>query len=442
MRCLVFLIAALASAQEFSARFEEIRKAATAEQMYAFFWDMPKGGDIHHHLSLSFRPEEVYAVVPHFSVRLRLSNCPGEDSPPPLRYQMVSPGTLAGMSACAQGDYKVLSALNGEEKAAWVSALTIDKAYEGRNEFFEVIVSRLSEVARDPAAMRELLVRLLQRYAREKVSYVETQYNPPTQEAADMLRKRLGEADVAGLPVAVRFQSVAIRFRPDAEQMVERLYAFNDQNRDLWVGLNMAGREDNTKGNALRFLSTFRKMRRQYSGIHLSIHGGEVDAPGPEVRNTLLLGAERIGHGTNLISDPEAMLLMRNGRNLVEVNLVSNRLLEYFTDLNDHPFPEYLRFGIPVCLNTDDSGVWDSNLTDEYVLASKLYKLTWAEIVQIGRNSLLYSFAEPELKQRLLARFDAAVKAFEARYAGGDWQSQLASVKPEVSRYAQRAILH
>lgn len=438
---LVVVGISLAAAQDFGVRFEEIRGKATPAEMYGFFWDMPKGGDIHHHLSLSFRPEEVYEVVPHFAVRTALSNCPGDEAPA-LRYRMVSPATLAALPACVQGDYKTLASLNGEERAAWVSALTIDKAFEGRNEFFEVIVNRLADVARDPGAMRELLVRMLRRYAREKVAYVETQYNAPTQEAADLLRKRLAESDVTGLPITVRFQSVAIRFRPDAEQMVERLYEFNDRNRDLWVGLNMAGREDNTKGNALRFLPTFRKMRRKYSGIHLSIHGGEVDAPGPEVRNTLLLGAERIGHGTNLISDPEAMLLMRNGSNLVEVNLVSNRLLEYFTDLGEHPFPEYLRFGIPVCLNTDDSGVWDSNLTDEYVLASKLYNLTWAEIVQIGRNSLQYSFAQPELKARLLARFEAAVKAFEATYASGDWKAKLAAVKPEVSRYAQRAILH
>ena len=59
------------------------------------------------------------------------------------------------------------------------------------------------------------------------------------------------------------------------------------------------------------------------------VHGGELDNPGPQVRQTLLLGAERIGHGLNLISDPDGMLLMRNGPYLVENALVSNRLLEY-----------------------------------------------------------------------------------------------------------------
>ncbi|MEJ1972057.1 MAG: hypothetical protein WDM96_06160 [Lacunisphaera sp.] len=61
---------------------------------------------------------------------------------------------------------------------------------------------------------------------------------------------------------------------------------------------------------------------------------------------------------------------------LVEINLISNRLLEYTPDLAKHPFPEYLRTGIPVCLNTDDRGMWDSNLTDEYYTAVTTFNLS------------------------------------------------------------------
>jgi adenosine deaminase CECR1 len=114
-------------------------------------------------------------------------------------------------------------------------------------------------------------------------------------------------------------------------------------------------------------------------------------------------------------------------------------LLEYSPDLDAHPFIEYLRFGIPVCLNTDDSGVWDSNLTDEYVLASRHYRLTWSEIVQLGRNSLEHSFAQPDLKERLLREFEGKVRAFETRYSAPSWKDQLKSVHPEVSGYARRS---
>ena len=123
-----------------------------------------------------------------------------------------------------------------------------------------------------------------------------------------------------------------------------------------------------------------------------------------------------MNYGVNLISDPDTMVLMRNGKFLVEINLISNRLLEYVTDLSTHPFPEYLRTGIPVCLNTDDRGSWDSNMTDEYFTAVTNFNLTWEEIVQMGRNSLTFSFAEPALKERLLQEYDSAETHYSALF--------------------------
>lgn len=439
MHTLLFLL----TFQDFGVRFEEIRKTATPREMYSFFYDMPKGGDIHHHMSLSFLADEwlnAAAASPRgYAARVKLSPCEGEEAPP-LRWRVASKASVEAMSACLQGDYQPLAELNGEQRTAFISALTIDKAYEGRNEFFEVIVSRLAEVSRDPDLMLQLIPQMLKRYQRENILYVESQWVPAVETAAQRIRERLAQPDLQDAP-AIRFQGIAVRFRPDAEQVIERLYDFIDRNRDLWVGINMAGREDNLKGHPLRFLETFRKMRRKYSGIHMSIHGGEMDAPGHEVRNTLLIGAERIGHGFNLIHDPDTMLLMRSGRNLVEVNLVSNRLLEYSPDTAKHPFIEYLRFGIPVCLNTDDSGVWDSNLTDEYFEASRNFNVTWPEIVQLGRNSLEHSFAQPALKKQLLEKFEARVKAFEEKYGGADWRSALAGVKAVESGFARRALL-
>jgi adenosine deaminase CECR1 len=338
------LLLLLTLSQDFGGRFEEIRKAATPREMYSFFYDMPKGGDIHHHMSLSFRAEEWIAAAAAsprgYATRVKLSSCEGEETPQ-LRWRMASKAAVSAMSACLQADYQPLTELNGEQRAALVSALIIDKAYEGRNEFFEVIVARLAELARDPDLIAQLLPQMLKRYGRENILYVESQFVPASDAAAQMIRERLAQPDLRDAP-SVRFQGIAVRFRPDAEQVIERLYDFIDRNRDLWVGINMAGREDNSKGHPLRFLDTFRKMRRRYSGIHMSIHGGEMDAPGQEVRNTLLIGAERIGHGFNLIHDPDTMLLMRSGRNLVEVNLVSNRLLDYAPDTAKHPFIEYV----------------------------------------------------------------------------------------------------
>ena len=283
----------------------------------------------------------------------------------------------------------------------------------------------------------------------EGVRYLETIMNPfrfqdvngnliNSETVASHFRQRLSQPDALATGVTVRFQLFVMRFAPDAEQQIEDAYAFVAAHRDLWVGVNLVGREDNEQGQPLRFLNTFRKLRRTYSGIQLSIHAGESAEPNSYVRDTLLLGATRIGHGINLISDPETMLLMRNSQYLVEINLISNRLLKYVPDWNFHPFPEYLRLGIPVCLNTDDRGIWDSNMTDEYYTAVTHFNLSWDEIIQLGHNSLKYSFVEPNVKAKLLAEYQADIANFEPKYLAEDGLEKLEDVKPVSSGYAEK----
>ena len=457
MRATLILLAcaALARAADFGPQFEQIKQAATPAQLYAFLYDMPKGGDLHHHFTLSHRPADILKAATslknnRYYTRVRFASC-DEDQNDTLLFRTIQQSTFAALPDCVKQEFAPLDALTSKQRDDWTSALILDKPGEGRNEFFEVIVRRLADPSHDPELSAALFERMLERYSHEGLLYLESQASPlgfvdttgkpfPLTQGADTFRRVLAKPEVKRLGIDVRFLVTGIRFAPNAEDTLTHIYDFIDHNRDLWVGVNLAGREDNGKGQPLRFLETFRKLRRQYSGIHMSIHGGEVDNPGPQVRQTLLLGAERIGHGLNLITDPDGMLLMRNGPYLVENALISNRLLEYTPDLMQHPFIEYLRFGIPVCLNTDDSGVWDSNLTDEYFTAVTTFKLTWNEVVQLGRNSLKHSFLDPPSKARVLKEFERRLREVEARYAGDAWPAQVQRVKPEVSGYAQRSL--
>jgi adenosine deaminase CECR1 len=204
-----------------------------------------------------------------------------------------------------------------------------------------------------------------------------------------------------------------LRFLPNAEEMLEVMYRLAAANEHL-VAVNMVGREDNDKGYPLRFLSTLRKLRQKHHSVRLTIHAGEVDEPNEHVRDTLLLGADRIGHGVNLITDPDTLLLFRHGPYLVEINLISNLLLEYINDYSQHPFPEYLRIGVPVALSTDDRGMWDSTMTDEFYVAVREFNLSWAEVKLLSHNSLQYSFLDEPTKAELIKAWQQRMERFEA----------------------------
>ncbi len=448
-------LASSAFAASFGSRFEEIKRTAKPEELYTFLYALPKAGDLHNHLGGAIRSEWWYDVATDpkrnggdvFYTRVKFTA--GIDTGTPLiLFQTIRQHTYDSLPPAKQADFVRLDSLAADQKQAWLDSVRLDRPDEGRNEFFEWIWPRLSGLFGNLDVINNVTVETMKAYGAEGMRYLETQTsvmgyadnagNPISpKDAADSIRRRLAQPDAVATGVTVRFQVTGLRFYPDAEQQVERLYQFVDANRDLWVGINLAGIEENGKGYPLRFLEIFREMRRKYPTLALSIHAGEMDGPDEHIRDTLLLGASRIGHGVNLIKDPGTLLLLQQSRRvLVEINLISNRLLEYTPDLAKHPFPEYLRTGVPVCLNTDDRGMWDSNLTDEYYTAVTNFNLSWDELISMGRNSLTYSFAQPEVKAKLLAGYDAAVAAFEAKYAGN--LDALKAVKPVTYGYAKR----
>lgn len=52
-------------------------------------------------------------------------------------------------------------------------------------------------------------------------------------------------------------------------------------------------------------------------------------------------------------------------------------------------------------------------MTDEYFVAVKNFNLSWAELCQLGRNSLTHAFLDDTEKQSLLDDFEAALARFE-----------------------------
>ena len=420
--------------------FEDLKAKASPEQLYSFLYALPKGGDLHNHLSGAVLSEWMWdaALAQEargyiYYAKVRIQNCvdygSNEFGPAPylLLFKNLQAFRYQKLDACQQSEYKRLQDLDAREKAAWLNSMRLDAAYEGRNEFFNAIWERIDDLLLNPYLIADILYRNMEAFGKEGVVYLETQNGVGGYRKADgsalspdeaiaIFRERLASKEAKATGVEVRFQNALLRFVPGAEERLKQLYAINDKYRDLYVGVNMVGREDDDKGYPLRFLPVLRELRKRYPDINLSIHAGEVDEPNFHIRDTLLLGAKRIGHGVNLITDPETMVLMRNGPYMVEINLVSNLLLEYVQDYSQHPFPEYLRTGIPVALSTDDRGMWDSNMTDEYFVAVREFNLSWSEIVQLGRNSLKYSFLEEPAKQKLLAEYEKRVQAFAAQF--------------------------
>lgn len=447
------------------ALFENVKREASDDELYRFLYAMPKGGDIHHHLAGGFLPAMWYEIASdkkrnggqRFYTRFRVTDL----NPHPFLsragvshvFQWINlrEDRYLQLGTSLRADFKPLDELNEAEKAAWMSAIVLDLPGEGRNEFFEYHWTRLGDMSSSIDVMSELMVENMKLFSAEGVRYLEIQRGAfgyrdargkliPPEEADAIWDSRLSQPDVLETGVTVRWQGIVLRFANDAIEQVRKWYAYIDAHRETWVGINMAGREDDNRGYPKRFTAVYDEMLRKYPGIGISIHAGEAEKPDSHIPDTLRLGATRIGHGINLIWDEDTLLRMRDSKFLIEINLISNELLGYVPDLDKHPFPVFLRQGIPCCLNTDDRGMWDSNYTDEVYSAVKRFNLSWDEVQKMSRLSLQSSFADEGLKSQLLSDFENRLQRFEEQFSDSNWKQVCGAVPAITHAYGREKL--
>jgi hypothetical protein len=124
-------------------------------------------------------------------------------------------------------------------------------------------------------------------------------------------------------------------------------------------------------------------------------------------------GARRIGHGVALAFEPRGLLEEMRKKNVaVEINLTSNDVILGVRG-KEHPLTAYREAGVPVALSTDDAGVSRIDLTNEYFRAARDYPLGYRDLKAIARASIEHSFLDADAKKNALGEMDKATVAFE-----------------------------
>jgi adenosine deaminase len=170
----------------------------------------------------------------------------------------------------------------------------------------------------------------------------------------------------------------------------------------------------------------FDYLHKLYPKVHITLHAGEL-APGlvpPDglnfhIRQAVEVGhAERIGHGADVMHEDRPFDLLKEmarKKVAVEICLTSNDLILGVKD-REHPLPQYLKAGVPVAIATDDEGVSRSDMTREYQRAIETYGLSYAQVKQIVRNSIRYSFADTATRDRLMKDLEQRFSKFETPF--------------------------
>ena len=91
---------------------------------------------------------------------------------------------------------------------------------------------------------------------------------------------------------------------------------------------------------------------------------GYPDFPPPELR---------IGHGVHYNKNDYFYNFLRKNHVIIEINGISNRALSNINSINELPYIDYLKHGIPIVLSTDAHGAYSTCTYIEDVLALKVF---------------------------------------------------------------------
>jgi adenosine deaminase len=225
-------------------------------------------------------------------------------------------------------------------------------------------------------------------------------------EADRKQREHCGDSDASpACSVKIRFIYQILRGLPPELVFAQVLLGFEAAAADpRIVGMNFVQPEDGyiaMRDYRLQ-MQMLDAIHGLYPQVHIALHAGELamgmvppDGLTFHVRLAVEQGeAERIGHGVDVMYEDRPYELLKEmaaKHVLVEINLTSNDVILNVKG-DDHPFELYRKYGVPIALSTDDEGVSRIDLTHEYVRAAVTYPLSYRDFKKMVRASLEHSF--------------------------------------------------
>ncbi|MFI0941587.1 adenosine deaminase [Streptomyces sp. NPDC021020] len=396
-----------------------------------FFVAMPKGGDLHNHLSGAVSTEYLIERAAEDGLCIETQTMTAVEPP-------CGPGTRPA------ADARTDAAFHDAIVRAW-SMQDFPPDGNGHDHFFDTF-GKFGEVTWRHRG--DMLADVADTAVKQNQFYLETMVTPASDQAKQLAAQVGWDPDLAALHAKLtaggKLDTVVAAARKEADDgdaefraaercgsaaarpgcaltvrwisqvsrgsAPERVFTQMEVGMRLaeadprFVAVNLVQPEDGEV--ALRDYSLQMRMLQYLRGIypksHVTLHAGEL-WPGLvkpadlafHIREAVrVAGAERIGHGVDLVHEDDWQATARTmaARQVaVEVPFSSNAQILGVKGA-EHPFETYRAYGVPVVLATDDPGVSRVDISHEYQYAAATYGLTYPELKDLARASLQYAF--------------------------------------------------
>ncbi len=408
-----------------AARFDAARQSPP--QLRAFLFRMPKGGDLHSHLSGAAYAEAMikagaasgvcvdrsYGVAPCRPATRKLADALTDNN---FRTAVVDTWSMRGFIPSSGNTghdhfFATFGKFGGAASMGDMAADVVDRAGQQHERYVELMVT-FQGWAVTTLAKKLPWTGNFADFHRRLIAAGLPALLPKAGADIDDGEARMrallhcdAPQQAPGCAVTVRWLGQVTRINSPGEVFAQMLFtALLSQADTRVVGLNFVAPEDDP--TALADYTLQMQMLDYLHGVmpqaNVSLHAGELTlglVPPDElrfhVRQAVELGhAKRIGHGVDVMyeTDPSQLMHEMAERHVaVEINLTSNDQILSVRG-SAHPFPLYRAAGVPTVLSTDDEGVERIDRTHELQRAVTEFGLDWPTLVGLERNTLEYAF--------------------------------------------------
>lgn len=373
----------------------------------AFCQGLPKGGMLHVHANGTVDQKTAESLLARFNPKIPF---------PTLAKKPVLAHEAKWLES--QGTPKNYSELNAAEKTQLLDFFVLPTGPQPFGRFlvpFDFV--KVARVSQDAEA--QIHLDFAKRAISQRVRYAEVTVFLESDQTTPHFFEKLAEEIEKKTGLVMRYRMQFVRTSPAKYVRLNIAKIFPQMDSPAIVGIDFVGDETNApalESGQLIYASAMNWKTKDGRPVRRSMHAGELGDP-RNTRDAMILGAERLGHGIALATDPIALQYAAERGVGVEVNLISNLRLAAVSDMRSHPFLNFLRLGVPVSLSTDDEGIFQTDMNTECRTAVEGSDVTYAEFKAMAQNSLKTAFVDAATKVKLEQALKEDFESFESQFA-------------------------
>jgi adenosine deaminase len=307
--------------------------------------------------------------------------------------------------------WQLVTKYGGDPSAPTFEAFERKFDYQGLKQFFQMF-DWATGFLREPEDFTFVGREIARDFARQNIRYGEAHFSPTVfrqrltpPPIAEALRKGLDAVPSVDVRLIAE---LGRNLGPDGA--MRTLEQVADLRALKILGIGLGGFEPQYPNEL--FAKVYERAREL--GFRTTAHAGE-SAGAPSIWSAIrALRADRIGHATRAIEDPELVRHLAERRIPLELCLLSNVRTGVIPTVANHPLRRYFDAGIPVSLNTDDPLFFGNSLVDEITAAQQAHRFTRDDVRRLVVSAVEMSWLTADARAKLLKDFRSATVWNEA----------------------------